>query len=91
MLLQQGDQEVGFIEIAGGGLRGGDDFLRCIDRTVDLVAELGLAAVEERGIRVGSRDVASILLFIAPGGIRALALLLQTGLQFLIALVQLAF
>jgi hypothetical protein len=58
---------------------------------VDLVAELGLTAVDEGGVRVASGEVAAVFLLAGSGGIGTCLFLFQTGLHLLMTLVQLAF
>lgn len=47
--LQQGNQQMGFIDIPGGHLGGGDHFAIGIHRTMRLIIELGFPLPDYRG------------------------------------------
>jgi hypothetical protein len=61
MALPERKQKVGFVHLAGGGLRGGDDFMGFIHRTVDLVAEGRGKGVRSLFLKTISEEVEAAL------------------------------
>ena len=80
MLLQKRQHQVGFVDIAGGGIGCGNDFILSINGPMHLIRELRLAAVDDGRIRIGAGDVAAVLLLVVPGRIRAFVAVLPDGL-----------